>query len=37
MGADKGLLVRYEKLSVTWLSINIVGMLHLLLAEKTYC
>ena len=35
MDAYKGLLVRYEKLSVTWLSMNIMGMIHLLL-KKTY-
>lgn len=34
MDAYKGLLVRYEKLSVTWLSMNIMGMLHLLLRKK---
>jgi transposase len=34
MDAYKGLLVRYEKLSVTWFSMNIMGMIHLLLRKK---
>jgi transposase len=35
MDPYKGLLVRYEKLSATWLSMNIMGMLPLIL-KKTY-
>lgn len=34
MDAYKGLLVRYEKLSITWLSMNILGMIHLFLKKK---
>jgi hypothetical protein len=34
MDAYKGLLIRYEKLSITWLSMNIMGMLHLLFKKK---
>lgn len=33
MDAYKGLLVRYEKLSETWLSMNIMGMIHLLVKK----
>jgi transposase len=34
MDAYKGLLVRYEKLSITWLSMNVLGMIHLFLRKK---
>jgi transposase len=34
MDAYKGLLVRYEKLSITWLSMNIIGMIQILLKKK---
>lgn len=34
MDAYKGLLVRYEKLSITWLSMNVLGIIHLLLRKR---
>lgn len=34
MDAYKGLLIRYEKLSITWLSMNIMGMIHLFLKKR---